>query len=377
MATESSPSDNQPRDHINPLDDSTFWSQRLLEWNPDAPASPVVEVLRRLTERDYYLTRDETDAALLLVTPDSPELTERIREQFSERGKSARLKDAVSGFSHQFFDMPVEERQLEFNRLKSLSEDEPALLAWLDKLSPGLDVERPTLQGDGAFDRLVSACVEQFVASPDKASRMRQEFIHASRENPDFWGRAAITLHLNHHQFTMQVAPWTRKLADWKQVERRYQQTIQYLDQTISYDEASTQVLPQQVETEPMLATRLREASHDESWAGTILIMIGVFTSFGLLAEMFKPTADSTPYSRPTSSTHGNVLPLNSKGWLSEKPTLQDLLRMSEAERAAAFARYPHLKTEYQRLMLEISNTISKERKISAGKFGWSESDDN
>lgn len=371
MTTESSPSDNQPRDHINPLDDSTFWSQRLLEWNPDAPASPVVEVLRRLTERDYYLTRDETDAALLLVTPDSPELTERIREQFSERGKSARLKDALSGFSHQFFDLPVEDRQLEFNRLKSLCEDEPALLAWLDKLSPGLDVERPTLQGDEAFDRLVSACVEQSVASPDKASRMRQEFIHASRDNPDFWGRAAITLHLNHHQFTMRVAPWTRKLADWKQVERRYQQTIQYLDQTISHDEASTQGLPQQVEAEPTTDSRR------ENWLLGTLVLIILYAFGRAIIDVWMPKPKSNEYSRPISSTHGNVLPLNSKGWLSEKPTLQDLLRMSEAERAAAFARYPHLKTEYQRLMLEISNSISKERRISAGKFGWSESDDN
>ena len=368
MTTESSPSDNQPRDHINPQDDSTFWSQRLLEWNPDAPASPVVEVLRRLTERDYYLTRDETDAALLLVTPDSPELTERIREQFSERGKSARLKDALSGFSHQFFDLPVEDRQLEFNRLKSLCEDEPALLAWLDKLSPGLDVERPTLQGDEAFVRLVSACVEQSVASPDKASRMRQEFIHASRDNPDFWGRAAITLHLNHHQFTMQVAPWTRKLADWKQVERRYQQTIQYLDQTIIYDEASTQVLPQQVETEPTTV------SQRENWMLRTLVLVIVYALARVVIDERTPKPNLNQNSIPRRVTQPN---LKSNGQLFEKPTLQDLLRMSNAERSEAFSRYPQLKMEYQRLMLEISNSISKERRISAGKFGWSESDDN
>ncbi len=232
MTTEPSSSESRSRDPLD-QDDPTIWSQRLLDWNPVDPASSRAELLRRLTERDYFLTRDETDAALFIVSPDSPELTTRIREQFAVRGTSVRLKDSVRRFAQEFFDLPFMERLVQFNELKVLCAEEPYLMAWLDGLSSGLDVERPPAEGDDAFDRLVMSCVEIFVASPREASRKRQEFIHASREEPDFWGRAAIKLHLNHNQFTMRAAAWTRTLADWQQVERRYQQTIEQLNRAL------------------------------------------------------------------------------------------------------------------------------------------------
>lgn len=394
MTTEPSPSESRPRDQSDLQDEPTIWSQRLLDWNPVDPASSRAELLRRLTERDYFLTRDETDAALFIVSPDSPELTTRIREQFAERGTSVRLKDSVRRFAERFFDLPFMERLVQFNELKVLCAEEPYLLAWLDGLSSGLDVERPPIEGDEAFDRLVTACIEIFLAPPREASRKRQEFIHASREEPDIWGRAAIRLHLNHNQFTMRAAAWTRKLADWQQVERRYQQAIEQLNRSVCSDPVEERVFNVQHagREEVVLCTEAR----DEKLLEIVFRLTVVFVIFICGAETWKaytrsiPTRVQIPQPETMRRLPGTSSPEGeSTSKVDEKSTqpehgvnpeyksqLKDLLRMSPEKRAVEFARDPRLKVAFHRLMKEVSELISKQKSDSAGKSNRSESND-
>lgn len=396
MTTEPSSSESRSLDSTG-QNDATIWCQRFLGWNPVSPASPHVDVLRHLTERDYSLTRDETDAALFLLSPDCLELTDCVRGQLAERGKSTRLKDHVRRLAEDFFDLEFAERKTKLNQLKNLCSDEPALLEWLDKLASGLDVECPPMQGDQAFDRLVSACIKIFVSAPREASRIRQEFIHASREQPEFWGNAAIKLHLNHNQFTLRVAPWTRKLADWQQVERRYQQTIENLNRSVCRDsEEERELYSQHTEVEEVRSKSVGGTGHDENWVENILSTIAVIVIFSVGTEIWKARTATTPAHTPFTQQKtmprpsGPSSPVSeSKSKVDEESTqpvqpvnpeyaaqLKDLLRMSPEERNAAFRRDPRLKVEYLRLMKEVSGLISKQKSDSAGKSDRSESND-
>jgi len=408
MTTEPSSSESRPRDQSDLQDDPTIWSQRFLGWNPVDPKSSRAEFLRRLTERDYFLTRDETDATLFLASPDSLELTDCVREQLAERGKSIRLKDSVRCLAEEFFDLVFAERKRKLNQLKVLCSDELALLEWLDKLSSALDVDRPTMQGDQAFDRLVSACIEIFVAVPSEASRIRQEFIHASREEPEFWGRAAIMLHLNHNQFTLRVAPWTRKLADWQQVERRYQQTLENLNRSVFRDqEAARELDSRHVEREVD-----RSQTHDSPDRIPIedvfiaLVVFALFQAAMAVWNLNSHKSESTPQSesnRPVQVQFPDpetirqlrlIYPPDdeSTSKVDEKSPQLDrgvnagnttpvnyLLRMSPEERAAEFARDPRMKMEFERTMKAVSavlEILSNEKSDAAGKSSRSESDD-
>ncbi len=366
MTTEQSPSESRVRDSSD-LDDPTFWSLRLLDWNPADSVPSRAEILRRLTEREYFLTRDETDAALFFVSPESPELTNRIRGQFAERGTSVRLKDSVRRFAQGFFDQPYMERLVQLNELKVLCAEEPYLLAWLDGLSSGLDVDRPPAEGDEAFDRLVMACVEIFVASPRESSRKRQEFIHASREEPDYWGRAAIKLHLNYSQFTLRAAAWTRKLADWQQVERRYQQTIEQLNRSVCDDQTVTpepgfQLDLQDDDRSPMYQSAPRDKAPFEN----VFIVVAVIAVFRLLAAGLNSNSNRSESPSQMSRTRPAQIQFPQPEFKAE---LKDpLLSSPEELKANIERRYIPFKRQ--------SPLDAKQKSDSAGKSNRSDSNE-
>lgn len=201
-------------------DDRTKYSLQVLGRESDALPPSRVELLQWLTDREYLLTREESDALLVLVAPSSPDVTSQVLDHFTTGGKSIRLHDLVQEFSRQFFDLTCQERQDRLSTLKRQCAGEYRLMDWLEKLSTGVTIDKPPITGDRAFDELVAKAVEVFVAPRCEGARIRQMFVAESRQDQDTWGRAAAILQLNHQAFVKRIAAWTGDLADWKPFDR-------------------------------------------------------------------------------------------------------------------------------------------------------------
>lgn len=187
------------------------WAHLLLDVDDDTNLESA-GLLRYVTERDFAVSLDETDALQILGNSTSRYLSSRTLDHAAYQGAEQQMETAVAGFASRFFEIPAFRRREQWSVLFDESLGFPHLAHWLANLEPGLDVDNVPLTGNESVDSLVESCSKAFLARPQDRARLRQAVAHLYCQDARRWERTVQYLTTNQPNFVAAIAPWLTDL---------------------------------------------------------------------------------------------------------------------------------------------------------------------
>ncbi|MDB5347792.1 MAG: hypothetical protein JWP89_6169 [Schlesneria sp.] len=183
---------------------------QILEMGSDGSSSrnETAALLMYVTERDYAISLEETDAAQILGNPQAASLAPGTIERAAYLSAQDRIETTIAGFASSFFDIPQNRRRNQWRLLVDECKHIPHLSRWLADLEPALVIERVSESGNKSVDLLVASCSDAFLTRGIEKVRQRQAIAHLYCQDPLRWENAVQSLLLYQPDFVGAIAPW-------------------------------------------------------------------------------------------------------------------------------------------------------------------------
>ncbi len=199
--------------------DARRWAIRTLGLDKQPEPPDAAAVLRRVTESEYALSPEWIDAAHIVANASSFDTRSTAFNHAGALGRHDRCRAALSTFIDQFFDLRCEERHRCWRILVTECANEPALVLWLNRLEPGLNVNLPPLTDNPNHSHLIQTCRDVFLARSVTAARLRREFCELWRSDVGMWEDVTDEALEQYPQFFEAAAPWVDEFGDrrWRE----------------------------------------------------------------------------------------------------------------------------------------------------------------
>lgn len=185
------------------------WCLHILDMGDDSSSrNETTALLKHVTDHDYALSLEETDAAQILGNPQSPSLDPTTVERAANLSARDQLETAIAGFASSFFDTPQFQRRNQWRLLVDECQHIPHLSRWLADLEPALVIDRVSDTGNRSVDLLVTSCSAAFLSRGIDQVRQRQAIAHLYCEEPLRWENAVQSLLMYQPRFVGAIAPW-------------------------------------------------------------------------------------------------------------------------------------------------------------------------
>lgn len=203
------------------------WARWVFQIAPEVPAEAIrEEMLRALAHRGFLAPTVWRDAMALVQPPPDDQAAERPLPFEFHTAYERWLRRAMESFAGDFFDVPVARRSAVWNEFAQASAAYPRLLARLDYLRVGLDVDPSALrESDPHVRRLAGWITGLFASRPLTAAAMRRQFVRATEADVSAWQRAARRLRRRHPQIAALTPGLVEELAEAKRRRARLRAT--------------------------------------------------------------------------------------------------------------------------------------------------------
>jgi hypothetical protein len=201
--------------------DARAWAARQL----NCDCSDIRSLLTLVTESDYVLSANETDAAQVFSNcplDNYPAIVERSRRA----GEFDRLTTNLADFKRHFFNLPCLERKQSWELLAIECSSFPDLMARLMRLKNGLDVTWPATSPGSNQQYLLQVCRDVFLASPLEAAHLRRRLCDRWRHDVATWEDVVDEMLENHGGILQAIAPWVDQFGDRRLWESRPQPAV-------------------------------------------------------------------------------------------------------------------------------------------------------
>lgn len=204
------------------------WAVRTLKRDRSDHSLNISSLLGMVTDSDYVLSIDETDAVQIIAGSRLGDCSPVNRAAIS--GCYERQKEAIAAFREAYFDLPCPERTQQWETLARECSTFPDLTARLLRVKAGLNVVWPPVPAQTKSRYILNTCRNVFLASPPDAAHFRRMFCNQWRADVSGYEDAVDELLEAHGELFQAVAPWVDEFGDQRFWESKPVRTFRVAD---------------------------------------------------------------------------------------------------------------------------------------------------
>jgi hypothetical protein len=278
--------------------DARWWAVRMLKRDDPDHSLKIASLLSRVTESDYVLSNDETDAVQIIANSNLDGYSPLVNRA-AVAGCYERQKEAIGAFTRSYFDLPCAERTRQWKAMTDDCSAFPDLTARLLRLKPGLNVDWPQVPSQTRSRYILQTCRNVFLASPPDAAHFRRTLCNQWRADVAGYEDAVDELLDAHRELFQAVAPWVDQFGDQRFWDSKPVRNFKVADR-MTQDPVPADPKPFQQPSGQMtdIDTRSRQEYQapetPEGRLGTLTIVLTVLVVIGAVLILLSEGIDTT-----------------------------------------------------------------------------------